>query len=112
MKIARKHIIGFIIFDIILVTMFFVWWFLFRVQEGNYKSNVVNLGINFTAKNFCSCLFVAKQSEEACRDFVEIEQVKPQISIDQRNKVITAQFLFFEAKARYNESPEGCLLVE
>lgn len=112
MKITKKHIVGFVIFDLIIIGVFLSWWFLFRVEAGNYRANVIELGLNFTAKNFCSCLFVAEQSEAACRDHVEIDQVQPKIVFDRDRKMAKASLLMFSAEAQFQGADKGCVLQQ
>lgn len=108
----KRNLIVFIVIDILVISGFLIWFFLFRVQAGNYKSNVLDLGLHFSAKNFCSCYFVAGQSEEACRDYVGIEQVKPTVTFDTQSKKVSARFLVFSAEAQYQSAPEGCVFLD
>ena len=48
-------------------------------NENAYDNSIPELGLGFVAKQMCSCLFVAKQNEKFCRDFVKIKQIRSEL---------------------------------
>ena len=81
-------------------------------RSGEFKASVLDLGLGFTAKNYCSCVFVAEHSEDFCQDYASIEQVKPKLTIDFENKISESRLFFvFSAKAVYNGAQSGCALL-
>jgi hypothetical protein len=82
-----------------------------HVADTYFEDGMVRLGLRFTAKNFCSCLFVTQNSEENCRSYASLEQVSPRLSVDLAKKE-TQSSLFFvlSEKAVYKGPDQGCVL--
>lgn len=68
------------------------------------------MGVNYTAKSLCSCLFVMERGEEVCyADMVQSAKSIP-VEIDQSAKHVRASiFGIFVGEAGYREGL-GCLL--
>ena len=80
-------------------------------KEGEYDSSITTLGINFTAKSMCSCLWVSENTEDFCLEYTKLKQVTPSISVDHEAKTVTASFFWFlKNKARFIDSRQGCQL--
>jgi CubicO group peptidase (beta-lactamase class C family) len=77
-----------------------------------FRQPKMALGAGFVAKSLCSCLYVSKLSENACRDYASLAQVSPRASIDRGAKsVTTSYFLFFYKRtAQYLGEERGCVL--
>jgi len=76
-----------------------------------FKENMVKIGLSFTAKSFCSCLFVTKLDEKACRDYAALKQVSPMLSVDYENKSVKSSLFFlFKRTAQFVSEDRGCLL--
>lgn len=81
-------------------------------HDKEYRDGRIDLGLAFTAKNFCSCLFVSKNTEERCRDYAALKQISPTLSVDYKNRRTTSSwFYLFKREAQYFESEKGCRLV-
>jgi CubicO group peptidase (beta-lactamase class C family) len=77
-----------------------------------FKNSIMDLGLGFTAKNFCSCLFVTRNSEKECRDYAALDQVNPKLKVDLEKKETTSSlFWFFSRQARYRGEGLGCVLL-
>ena len=95
--------------SITVVALFFVGC----SKEGEYSSSIARLGLNFTAKSMCSCLWVSENSEEFCRDYTELKQVTPSIAVDQQAKLVeTSLFWILRAKAKFIDDKRGCQLQD
>jgi hypothetical protein len=81
-----------------------------KPNPGEYRASILTMGLAFTAKALCSCVFVSEQSEEQCREYASIEQVSPKLEIQRDAKTATSTFLFFKAKASYLGPEMGCVL--
>ena len=80
-------------------------------KEGEYSSSIARLGLNFTAKSMCSCLWVSDNDEEFCREYAALKQVTPRISVDHDAKIVkTSLFWILSSKARFVNSRRGCQL--
>lgn len=97
----------------ILVVTGAVWAFSFYGPNiGEYRHGQLELGLSFTAKNFCSCLYVSQNSEEACRDYAALKQVSPKLTADHQGRRTKSTFLFFLSReAQFKGDEEGCVLV-
>lgn len=76
---------------------------------GRYSASVVDMALGFTARNLCSCYFVQGRSENLCRENSEIDHLSPTLKIDSKNSAVTSHFLFWTAKARF-QNEQGCIL--
>ncbi len=109
-KITKKKIIFFLI--ILFLSVGAAYFTGFFRQPDEFKASVIDLGLGFTAKNFCSCLFVVGQSEEFCRDYASVQQVQPRLSVDHANKKTESQLFFiFKQEAQYFGEDKGCALL-
>jgi hypothetical protein len=67
------------------------------------------MGLRFTARAFCQCLFVAENSEAACRDYASLDQVSPRLVVDYPTQTVRASlFWIIKAQARYLGAEKGC----
>jgi hypothetical protein len=74
-----------------------------------YKNSKAKLALGFTAKEMCSCLFVSGRTEKECRDYVDLGEVHPHISINLKRKKVTASLYFvLRQSARYEGARLGC----
>ena len=64
---------------------------------------------NYYAKEFCTCIYVIKNTEEFCREFIAFEQVSAEIDFDE-NQVHTSVFGFWKGYAEYQNKRLGCSL--
>jgi hypothetical protein len=70
------------------------------------------LGLGFTAKSFCSCIYVSLGSEQQCREYAALKQVSPKLKIDATEQSTTSTlFFFFSRKAVYKPEEKGCVLL-
>ena len=75
----------------------------------NEKMNLIQVGLNFTAKSMCSCLWVTNNSKEFCDEYTALEEVSPKMDINEAsNEVNTSLFWLFSAKAKYVGVKQGC----
>src|SRR5690606_11349589 len=71
-------------------------------QEGDYKTNRIDLGLNFVAKMMCGCVWVSKLDERHCRDLANVDQVNPDIQVDASAKTVDVTWLWvFKAKSQF-----------
>jgi len=76
-----------------------------------FSSNLMQLGAGFTAKSFCSCLFVTKNDESSCRNYASLKQVNPRLTVDFAAKKTKSSFFFlFGRQAEYLGPERGCVL--
>jgi len=81
-------------------------------NKKEFRDGRIKLGLSFVAKNYCSCIFVAKSDDKTCRDYAALKQVSPQISLDQDLKIATARlFYFFKRQAKFVSANQGCVLL-
>ncbi len=79
--------------------------------ELTYPNNDETLGAANAAHQACSCLFVMKQSEAFCRDWVRVSPDLPRYSVDFAARRVEASVLIaWPATARYVDDRRGCLL--
>lgn len=76
-----------------------------------YDNNDLQLVTSYTAKDFCSCVFVMQMSEEYCRRWTAASPAVATVHVDYRDKsVSTAAALLWGAKARFLNERDGCQL--
>jgi len=63
-----------------------------RSGKTKYGNRTLTLGLGFTAKEMCSCLFVEERTEAECRDYTKLEQITPTIKIDRTKKTVKASY--------------------
>lgn len=93
-----------------------IWQFQFakekEISRAKYSTGVIYLGLAFTAKAFCSCLFVVENSPSDCQEFASLEQVSPRLTADHKKKEVTASFFYlFSKKAKFLSQELGCLAL-
>jgi hypothetical protein len=84
--------------------------FVYAPRPGEFKASVLEMGLGFTAKAMCSCMYVSEQSEDDCRAYANIEQVSPTFTVDGEHKSVTSSFVLWSAKADYLGTELGCVL--
>ncbi len=99
----------------IMLFVFFIFAFgltsfFLAPREGEFNASVLTMGLGYTAKALCSCLYVSEQTEDQCREYAAIEQVSPKLLVDRDNKLVISKLLFWSAKAKYLGAEIGCVL--
>lgn len=98
------------LFLILMVGVASLWVNAASEDLMKYKTNVMMLGLGFTAKSFCSCLFVSEAGEKQCREFASIKQVSPRLTVNFDEKSVTSSLFFiFSRKALFKQN--GCILL-
>ena len=64
----------------------------------------------FFSKEMCSCLFVEKQSENYCKDYLDLTFPVWGYEIDRTKKQVYSQGYFHSATAKFKDPRLGCLL--
>jgi hypothetical protein len=49
---------------------------------------LLSIGLNNTAKEFCSCVFVSEGTKESCVDYARITQFPVQFSVNPKKKTV------------------------
>lgn len=81
-------------------------------SQRKYKSGMIDLALAFTAKSFCSCLFVVKNSESQCRNYASLKQLSPSLSADfGAKRTRSSWFYFFTSEAQFLDDKTGCRLL-
>ncbi|MDC0712279.1 hypothetical protein POL68_27680 [Stigmatella sp. ncwal1] len=76
-----------------------------------YDNNDLQLVTAYTAKDACSCLFVAEQEESFCREWVKARPAVAHLQIDTEKKVVeSSALLLWGARARFVDARTGCVL--
>jgi hypothetical protein len=76
-----------------------------------YDNNDLQLVTSYTAKDFCSCLFVMEMSEEYCRRWTAASPAVATLTVDyEERSVQTAAALLWGEKARFVSARDGCVL--
>lgn len=76
-----------------------------------YANSDLTLVTSYTAKDFCSCVFVEGMDEDYCRRWTAARPAVTSASVDSENKrVKTRALLFWSQKARYVSERDGCVL--
>lgn len=97
---------------VFFVIGFFVYFKLYHRSPGEFKEGIARLGMNSTVHLMCSCLFVSENEEAFCREYAQLRQVSPKISIDWSAKTVEARlFWVFSGRAQYVSLHEGCKLL-
>jgi len=65
---------------------------------------------NFS-KEFCSCLFVVKRSEDLCYKNAKQFIAPTSYKIDHEKKMVVANFIGSKTTVRYTEKRYGCQIV-
>ncbi len=81
-------------------------------SEGEFQASKFQLGVNFTAKSYCSCLFVTKNSNEDCLNYAGLDFISPKLSVNYSEKITQSVFFFFvKGKAQFLGEDKGCVLL-
>ena len=76
-----------------------------------YDNNDLQLVTSYTAKDFCSCLFVMGMSEDYCRRWTKANPAVATVRVDHQERTVqTAAALLWGEKARFVNEREGCVL--
>lgn len=76
-----------------------------------YDNNDLQLVTAYTAKDFCSCVFVNQMSEDYCRRWTAASPAVATVKVDyEERSVQTAAALLWGEKARFVNEREGCIL--
>ena len=76
-----------------------------------YANNDLQLVTAYTAKDFCSCLFVMEMSEAYCRDWTAASPAVATVRVDWTEKSVrTAAVFLWGEKARFLNARDGCVL--
>ena len=82
-------------------------------QKREYSQSDLQLLPTFTAKSYCSCLYVMEMGEEYCKEWSRQSPPLARISVDQQKREVTVSALMLWAsKARWIDEKRGCELVE
>lgn len=78
-----------------------------------YGRNDLQLITAFTAKELCSCLFVAGHTEDDCRAYAKQAPPVASAQIDLEGKAVTSSALMlWSARAHWVDEKTGCVLEE
>jgi hypothetical protein len=78
-----------------------------------YDNNDLQLVTSYTAKDFCSCMFVMERDEAYCRAWTAASPAVATVRVDTEARVVeTAAGLLWGARARFVDERSGCVLVE
>jgi hypothetical protein len=76
-----------------------------------YDNNDLQLVTAYTAKDFCSCVFVMEMSEDYCRRWTKSSVDVATLRVDYQERTVqTAAVLLWGEKARFVSAREGCVL--
>lgn len=65
------------------------------------------------AKEMCSCLFIAKQTQKFCDEVTKEGQIMAKYNVDHENKTVIAKGLGHRAEGRLNQDPRfGCQIYD
>lgn len=93
------------------ILLYFLFVMYYRAG-GEFRDNKFQLAVGFTAKNYCSCLFVVERSEEECREYAALDLISPKLSVDYKNKATKSTFsLFISREAQFLGGEKGCVLL-
>jgi len=76
-----------------------------------YANNDLQLITGYSAKEFCSCLFVMEQTEDFCRAWTKADPAVATLRVDRtRKKVESSTGLLWGARAHFVDARFGCVL--
>ncbi len=76
-----------------------------------YDNNDLQLVTAYTAKDFCSCVFVMEMSEDYCRRWTAASPAVATVRVDYEERTVqTAAALLWGERARFVNAREGCIL--
>lgn len=79
-----------------------------------YDNSKITIVLAFSAKAYCSCLYVTEMPEAHCLAYMDVgpKAPKPRLSVSPEEKTVTASyFFFFRQKAQYQGARFGCSLL-
>lgn len=84
-----------------------------KPQVHTYDNSLFALGAGFSAKEVCSCVFVAGLDEDFCREWTRVSPDLARFRIDEDEQLVRANTLGLgRAVARYQGAQLGCVLEE
>ena len=76
-----------------------------------YSLDTLRLGVAYTAKEFCSCLYVVRQNEEFCRELVSrVDRISISMEADHKERRTRASLYGIERRAYCEGERTGCRL--
>ena len=92
-----------------------IWWFALacapKSELPKYDNGLLELAAGFSAKEVCSCVFVAGLAEDACRTWTRVSPAVARFRIDTENKEVRATALAMQRTvARWVDAEHGCVL--
>ena len=77
---------------------------------GRYEQNDLQLVTAYTAKDFCSCMFVMGRDEAYCRAWTKANPQVARIEVDVQHKLVrTSALTLWSGAARWKGEREGCV---
>jgi hypothetical protein len=77
---------------------------------GRYDQNDLQLVTAYTAKDFCSCMFVMGRDEAYCRAWTKANPQVARIEVDVQHKLVrTSALTLWSGAARWKGEREGCV---
>ena len=79
-------------------------------NSGRYERNDLELVTAYTAKDFCSCMFVMGRDEAYCRAWTKANPQVARIEVDLQHKLVrTSALSLWAGSARWKNEREGCV---
>jgi len=79
-------------------------------NSGRYERNDLELVTAYTAKDFCSCMFVMERDEGYCRAWTKANPQVARIEVDTQHKLVRTSALYlWSGAARWKNEREGCV---
>lgn len=76
-----------------------------------YDTSLMDLAVAFSAKEVCSCVFVAGQTQEACAEWSRVSPDIANFEVHPDEGTVTSRALgFWSVTATYAGPEEGCKL--
>lgn len=77
-----------------------------------YDNGLLSLAAGFSAKEVCSCVFVAQRPTDVCRDWTRVSPAVARFHVDTERKEVRATALATSRTvARWVDEDLGCVLV-
>lgn len=79
-----------------------------------YNNSRITIVLAFSAKAYCSCLYVNEMPEAQCRAYIDVgpKAPTPRMTVSPTDKTVTASyFYFFRQTARFEGPRFGCALL-
>jgi hypothetical protein len=82
----------------------------FTACQARYANNDLELLTQYAAKEYCSCLFVMKQTRSYCNAWTAASPNVATVRVNTQKKTVQAQaFIMWGAKAHYDQEAFGCV---